>query len=1344
MDALHRFVPRFARRRALGTAPLSPELDAAVSGALFVADIAGFSALTEHKARAGQAGMEEMQAILNHCFERIVSTIEGGGGEVFKFAGDATIAWWRASGADLHDAAQNAAATALRLQALVPELATALDVPLSLRICIGAGPLFTAIVGGVDGRWETVLGGEALRQVAAMQAVPSGQVALSRDAWELLRADCSGEPQPDGGFVVYGVTPPMPFERRPAEPEPSTAQLTPLVPRHLVQRLVANKQDTLAELRSATVQFVRMAVPGDLDTLQRCTEAIQRCIYDAGGSVLQCLVDDTGAFVAVAAWGIPGSSYSDDAERALRAGHAVAAAMADNDREVSVGVASGRLFAGVRGSSSRAEFALIGAVVNRAARLAQAAAGCVCCDEATARAVPAVAFVERPAVVLKGIGAVKVFDSRGQRRIDLSNAQKLIGRDAEHAILLTALQRVVDDPTRSAAVLVEGEAGIGKSHLCAAFAQVVQKRGLVLATGASDPLNDSAAYRPLRTVFDTLLGLQGESSSTRRRERVLALLDANEATRERASLLTHVLNLDLPPSATEQQMSGRGRIEATTELLVQLLSATDAGAARVVLLEDLHWLDSASWGVLEQAVRHCPGLLLVLSSRPLAVEAAHSALFQEPNVTRLRLAPLDETAVRAIIASELGVAVVPEPVLQAVADKTQGLPLFVRQVVASLVDRQIVRSAAGVLSYDAQALANLAIPDTIQGVVISRIDRLTPRQQATLKAASVVGQVFTLDALGSTDVGRAGAGALGADVDVLVDSGLVERSADGYRFHFSHALVRDAVYSLLPFAYRRELHAALGAWCERQSGTDPLMLARIANHWALAHDLVRAPRALENAGTHALRTGTYREAQSLFTRLIEIATRGFGDGSTQLMDAGTDKLASWHLNLGLSSYTLGEVSSGRAQLETAAALLADRVPSELLIGPALVVEAARAVARRWFRRRAADTGEGARERLAAKALDTLGNIYLVSQLPRHTMYAIVRRFNLLDQRAACSEQMAGLGGMMYLTTVLGRHRLADTYAARLVDVHRRVQDPLAYAAATLPVALAYLGQARWEPCERWASEAEQILHRLGERHSRMLMVATLANAAELQGAFARSEQLYTLAGRLAADVGDQVGEGRAAGGLAMVAIRQGRHEEAAAQARRSVPLAQAGGETVAYFVSIGSLALSLFEAGELPAARELVDEGIALLAALPRLVTAHHLLNGLDTFSELILRLWEHEAPPRGSAAWRQWSRHAALATTRMSAYARRFPIGAPMAAQRLALQHWLHGRQAKAMAAWQHAIAEGQRTQIPYETAKAHLELASHLNAGSAQRRQHAAEAVTIFERIGAHGALRRARALV
>lgn len=1345
MSPFQPYVPLFARRRAAALGTLVPDVVPSQRGALLVADIAGFTALTERKARSGQAGIEEMQAILNRCFEGIVSTIEAGGGEVYKFAGDATIACWPARG-DTAAAVLAAASTALRLRALVPELEAAANVPLSLRIGIGAGDLFTAILGGVRGRWEALLGGDAFAQVAETEAVEPGEVVLSKQAFAMIRGDCNGREHDRGAFIVDDVTPP-PGERASVDgnAEPAAALLLPFVPRHVVARTGASPRGWLAELRFASVLFATVRAPGEKEALQAAVERMQASVYEFGGSVVQCLIDDKGKLAIVAAWGIAGSSYSNDAERAVRAAHALQLALASAGQAASIGVASGRLFAGMRGTASRSEFALIGAAVNLAARLAEAAAGKIWCDEPSARAVAAISFEAQAPVELKGIGTVAVFEPRGGRLRAGAEAGALVGRDAELRFLGAALERVQAGAQQSLVVLVEGEPGIGKSHLGEAFAQSVRRAGLVLAQGACEPLDGASAWRPLRTAFHTLLGLEGIASEAERHERVLALIGTDPAGRERAALLGPVLDLNIADTATTLEMSGRGRLDATTELLLQLIAATDEASCRVVLIEDVHWLDSPSWAVLEQAALRSRGLLLVLVARPLAewpIPPRATALLEAEITARLRLHPLAEAALRRVVEERLGVATVPDALVHVVADRTQGVPLFVCQVLGALVDDGIVRVEAGVAVCDGAALAAFAVPDSIQGAVISRIDRLSARQQMTLKKASVVGRSFTLEALASADAGDVSRAELQEDIEAIVQRDLVFRRESDDEFSFSHALVRDAVYGLLPFERRRELHAALAAWYERRSGDDPALFGRIANHYAEAHDPVRAPRALEKAAQRAQRSGANREAQALFRRLLEIADTGFGEGDATRVEASRDERARWQQGLGFASYDLGDLADSSRALEAAAALLDAPIPTDSAMQRRLLLETGRALWHGVLPRPGKLPVATPRERQLARILFTLSSIYHLSQRRNHTLFTMLSRFNRIDRFEPVPEQMSAIAGMMYLLMMFGRHREADRLAGRIALIHRRLQEPLEYAGASYIAALAYLIQGRWEDCEKSAGESERIFARLGERQLRMSVLAVQANAAELRGDLQRSWELSSSLLAMAEESGDQLNKCWATGGLATVAIRQGRIEVARQWAEAAVGIARAIGESASYLSNRGLLAMIAIESNDIEGARELVDEGVALLEALPRFATAHHQLYGLDTFSEAILLLWEHDAPAPGTPSWKEYASRAALGLSRMKGYAQSFSIGRPAAANREALRHWLNGRRAKAIAAWKRAIAEAERLRIPYECGKAHLELARHLPLGAAERRSQAAAGATVFARIGAARALSRCQA--
>src|SRR5262245_28224126 len=177
------YVPALmVRRLADGREPLTDPRAEILRGAVLFADISGFTALTESLAKRGRRGAEELTQFLNVYFGRLIDLMCGRGGDVLKFAGDAMIAFWPADPDGLETATLRAAECALLAQQQLHDYPAAADVRLSLRIGIGAGTFSLFNIGGVNGRWEIVVSGAALKQMgAAKDQDEPGQVTLSRE-----------------------------------------------------------------------------------------------------------------------------------------------------------------------------------------------------------------------------------------------------------------------------------------------------------------------------------------------------------------------------------------------------------------------------------------------------------------------------------------------------------------------------------------------------------------------------------------------------------------------------------------------------------------------------------------------------------------------------------------------------------------------------------------------------------------------------------------------------------------------------------------------------------------------------------------------------------------------------------------------------------------------------------------------------------------------------------------------------------------------------------------------------------------------------------------------------------
>ncbi len=220
---------------------------------------------------------------------------------------------------------------------------------------------------------------------------------------------------------------------------------------------------------------------------------------------------------------------------------------------------------------------------------------------------------------------------------------------------------------------------------------------------------------------------------------------------------------------------------------------------------------------------------------------------------------------------------------------------------------ELSRLAPGIPSLD-----SLNLPNTVQGVITSRIDRLSPTQQLTLKVASVIGRVFayaTLNAIHPIEAERI---LLRSSLAVLekLDITPLETPEPDLSYIFKHSITRDVAYNLMLFSQRRELHKSTAEWYEQNYAADlEPHYGLLAHHYALAEELVKTIFYLEKAGQQALLSGAYVEAASYFEEAMRIADR-----DAKALVIGSGQRARWERQLGDAYLGLGALAAQQGTL----------------------------------------------------------------------------------------------------------------------------------------------------------------------------------------------------------------------------------------------------------------------------------------------------------------------------------------------------------------------------------------------------------------------------------------------
>jgi class 3 adenylate cyclase/tetratricopeptide (TPR) repeat protein len=1309
------------------------------SAAVLFADISGFTPLAERLARRGPAGAEELSALLNAYFARLTALLAEHGGEVITFAGDGLLAVWPATDSDegLATATCDAGRCALAVQSALGGYRTLDGLRLSLRIGVGAGEVMALRVGGVGGRWQLLLsGGPVVQGGLAEQRAAPGEVVLSPQAWGLAHGGCTGERLADGGVRLLSATISMgarPRSRAVEELRDDAVQA--YVPDVVWARLAAGQAEWLAELRRVTAVFVNLvdvdpAAVSLLEPVQLAMAAIQPILQRYEGSLKQVVVDDKG-LTLIAVFGLPLLAHEDDPARAVRAALGVQAALGGLGLGCAIGLATGRGFCGAVRSDVHREYDVIGEVMNLAARLMQAADEAILCDAATYQAAQArLRFQVLPAILVKGKADPVAVYRPIEPAHTVDGPATMLGRTDERATLAERLEALQDGT--AALVVVEGEPGIGKSRLLADLLEQAQARGVRSLTGAGDAIEQSTPYHAWRPIFTQLIGLGGAKDIKERRAIVLAHVQADPALARLAPLLDSVLPLDLPENELTVQLTGEVRAANTRQLLVQLLQAAatgpgvGGGSPLVLVLDDAHWFDSASWALTRQVVAQVSPLLLVLATRPLVepLPDDYRRLRQDPAAERLQLEPLRAHDTLALICDRLGVRELPEPVAALIEERAQGNPFFSEELAYALRDAGLIRITDGTctIAAGAGALSAMSFPDTMQGVVAARIDRLAPSQELTLKVASVIGRLFAFGILRDIHPIEPDRSVLWEYLDDLArqDFTMLDTPEPDLAYLFKHVVTQEVAYGLLLYAQRRQLHRAVAEWYEQTQADDLASLSPLlAHHWGRAEEPTRTLNYLELAGEQALRAGAYQEAVDFLTDAASLAE------TIQPAPAAL-RQARWHRQLGDAYMGLGHLQESRQHADQAVALLGSPVPPTPLrllgdlthqalqqslhrIWPAPLVPGAPAV------RSAALEATRAFERLAFL------NYYANAKGPG--IGAVLHAVNLAERAGPSPELARAYASMSVAAGVVGLHALARSYAQKALEIARAEHDLPALAFVLVATSTYHSTVGNWTTAQEGLLEGLGIAERLGDQRRWGELAAGRAVAMYFQGQFDRLAAWQAEMQKMASHADDPQRQAHAILGKIWYLMPQGRTDLAIKELQEATRLLAGRGSRTDEIVIYGVLALAYLRRQDEQQARLAAHRAAGLIAQSRP--TAAYMLEGYAGVTEVYLDLW--------MAGDQTAARPAQQARAALGRLARTFRTARPRAwlYEGLAAHHV--GRRRRAVAAWNKSLNMAERLAMPYEQGRAHYELGRHLPPGHPARHEHLTQACEIFTGIGA-----------
>jgi class 3 adenylate cyclase/tetratricopeptide (TPR) repeat protein len=594
--------------------------------------------------------------------------------------------------------------------------------------------------------------------------------------------------------------------------------------------------------------------PEDVSATLSAYYAQLRAELERHGGTVEKFIGDA----VMAVFGAP-VAHEDDAERAVRAALAIRDSIGD-ELQIRTAVNTGEALVALGAKPGEGDAMVAGDVVNTAARMQGAApVNGILVGEGTYRATrQTIDYREAPPVEAKGKAEpVKVWEAVGALSRFGSDVEEklrtpLVGRERERDLLADSLDRARSEQSSQLVTLV-GVPGIGKSRLVAELFQITDADEEIISwrQGRSLPYGERVSFWALGEIVKAHAGILESDDAATAEEKLVAMVETlAEDEQEGEWLARHtrpLVGLEGAEHAEREEAFAAWR---------RLLEAAAEQRPLVLVFEDLHWADDGLLDFVDQLADWATTvpLLIVGTARPELLDRRPGWGGGKRNAFTLSIGALSNEETAVLLQRLLDRPVLDADAQQAVLRRAEGNPLYAEEYARMLVEHEG---------------GELALPETVQGLIAARIDGLAPAEKTLLQDASVIGKVFWPGAV---------SGAEDQTLQALERKEFTRRDrrssiAGETQYAFLHALVRDVAYGQIPRAERAEKHRRAAEWLASLAGD------RNEDHAEmLAHHYHEALSLSKAAGLDT-------------TALREPARRAFAEGAQRAFSLGAGEIA---------------------------------------------------------------------------------------------------------------------------------------------------------------------------------------------------------------------------------------------------------------------------------------------------------------------------------------------------------------------------------------------------------------------------------------------------------------------
>lgn len=1148
-----------------------------ITGTLLFADISGFTAMSERLSRIGREGAEEVTAIINRYFDVMLAILRQYNGQLIKFGGDALLGLFAEPPEDSAARAIQAALQMQTAMAEFAETQTSQGTfPLQMKVAIHYGRFFAAQLGTAQSMEYALFGSEVNKTAALESAAVAGQIVTDKVTLAMVDVAVTAVPLGDHHVLIEGINappppePPAPLQLLPdLTPDLATLRravklldtLTPYLPSGLLSRLAGDPTapSLAGEHRLVAILFTNLHGMGEIadqlgpghedeiiGALNQIFIAFITALERFGGVVNKIDLYDHGDKL-LAFFGAP-IAHEDDAERVVRTALQMQQVLDELNKTLPkkiglpdlclkqhIGISYGYVFAGYVGADWRREYTVMGDEVNLAARLMSTAdKDSIVVSRNIQRKVQALfELPSRGEVQLKGKeNPIPIYEVTGLRAVPeplrglKGMHSPLVGRDAEWQQLKAALEQLMQARGQIASVM--GEAGLGKSRLVSELRRLttenLQFAHVGWVEGRCLSYTENVSYWPFQEALQRLVHLSPDD------DRDVAISKLHQALEQWLSpaeawdmlpYMANFLNLELTEElqVRVRYLDAEALQRRTFLALRTLLKAQAEEVPLVLVLDDLHWLDNASARLLEYLlplVNQVP-VMFVLMFRPERTKICwqlHEKASREFDYcyTQIALNLLPTAESEQLLHNLVGLASWPDEVRTLIFNRSEGNPLYLEEVLRTLINNEtLVRNNGG---WQLQGdITTVTVPDTLQGVMMARLDRLNEPSRRTAQVASVVGRTFPFDLI--TDV-------IPEVVDQSITPHLVQlqqyeiiqetQRLPEIVYAFKHTLMQEVCYGSLSTRFRHQYHQRIAHYlAENQlqsAGEGRGLLPLIAHHAYSGQNWQMALRYQIMAGSQAQKLFANDEA---FDHFYKALTCSQHLDETEVQESlYTIQAALGELLVVTSQYDEAQTHLGQAY-ELAVALGQTEFQAfacrQLARSYELCGDYAQAFV--WI-----DKGLAA---LAGQETAEAAQLFLIAGLIHTRQGNREKGWEFCQNALAIAQQLNELTALARANTLLGHilrsrgeGQTAIQHFQQALELYQQAGDINGQATALNQMAVTYL-TSDWQQAEQYFRQVRTMYDQIGDIYHRVFAENNLAEILLKRGELAEAIEVYQTA-----------------------------------------------------------------------------------------------------------------------------------------------------------------------------------------------------------------------------------------